>query len=621
MPTATLTFTNAGAAGGWTNPASALADDALHADLPPGAANGWLIVSGLAGLDAIPSEAVVFSVTMRVERETGALVSEIAPGAGQRASLDLAITTDGWSPLSAPVRLDYSEAPISASFGGASRAQLASPAFGAMVRRGTGGDENVADTTRRVGQIVVEVTYAAPVVPGTAMAEPRAIGLQRRVVAFQTGPEDITTLPDTLLRASFPDLKPATTYEDIGYAGQLLDGDRVETYEEATGDLAGPAGGPKADYNEMLYYLCSLYGRPVTEVLQAPSAGLQGAYRHEWNIDPRQYVKPGVMVEHTADVNVGEEHRHVFLNSMTLSGTKKTMAISGSVMGRRQTDRTGKPAGARNCVQTLTVSGAPTGGGYILAFEGAGTAQIASNATAAAIQTALQTLPTIGTGNVTVTGAGPFLIEFTGTLGGIEQALLDIRAKGLTGGAMPDVAVAITTQGGWREMEGAPFTGLQATLYLTGDVSLLGTPATKLGELYEYNLAASDRFATKDVVGRTDGTFKGVLPQPWKWTCEMGLQADVDGQALAALARQNGLGARRYLRVEYVAPQMVRVGIPYSLTIDLVGKLRDTGDMKVFEQVKGRGLMFSTEYDAAIWGRSGRIVLVCSQANPMPVQV
>jgi hypothetical protein len=62
-------------------------------------------------------------------------------------------------------------------------------------------------------------------------------------------------------------------------------------------------------------------------------------------------------------------------------------------------------------IQTLVITGTPTSGGYKLAFPfptgTETTALIAYNATNSAIQTAVQALPSIGSGNLLVTGSSP----------------------------------------------------------------------------------------------------------------------------------------------------------------------------------------------------------------------
>lgn len=99
-----------------------------------------------------------------------------------------------------------------------------------------------------------------------------------------------------------------------------------------------------------------------------------------------------------------------------------------------------------NEVQTVTISGAPTGGTFTLTFEGQTTSPLAFNATAADVQAALEALSTIGTGNVTVSGAGPYVVTFVGTLAAQNVALMT-AAHAFTGGTAPAIAVAETTAG------------------------------------------------------------------------------------------------------------------------------------------------------------------------------
>lgn len=102
-------------------------------------------------------------------------------------------------------------------------------------------------------------------------------------------------------------------------------------------------------------------------------------------------------------------------------------------------------------VQTVSISGTPTGGTFALGFGGAITSPIAYNAASSAVQTALQALSTIGSGNVTCTGGPlpgtPVVCTFAGTLATGYQGLMTANSGGLTGGSSPTVSVAHTTTG------------------------------------------------------------------------------------------------------------------------------------------------------------------------------
>lgn len=122
---------------------------------------------------------------------------------------------------------------------------------------------------------------------------------------------------------------------------------------------------------------------------------------------------------------------------------------NATVLGLFYKVATPTPTGtAQNEVQTVTISGTPTGGDFVLVFGGQATTDIAYNATAATVQAALQALSTIGAGNVTVTGGagGPYTVTFTGTLAGTNVDQLTATGN-FTGGTSPSIAVSTGTPG------------------------------------------------------------------------------------------------------------------------------------------------------------------------------
>lgn len=104
-------------------------------------------------------------------------------------------------------------------------------------------------------------------------------------------------------------------------------------------------------------------------------------------------------------------------------------------------------------VQTVTMSGAPTGGTFCLAFLSYATSALAYNCTAAQVSTALQALAGIGPGNVTATGgpfpATPIVVTFAGAMAQLSQPLITVPSSlvALTGGTTPAVTTVRTTTG------------------------------------------------------------------------------------------------------------------------------------------------------------------------------
>lgn len=110
----------------------------------------------------------------------------------------------------------------------------------------------------------------------------------------------------------------------------------------------------------------------------------------------------------------------------------------------------GTPTAGVSAVQTITPSAAPVAGTWRIVFEGATTAELDFNATAAEVEAALEALSTIGAGNVAVAKAlGVYTVTFQGDLGALAVGALAIDANTLedVGGDPVDMVVAEATPG------------------------------------------------------------------------------------------------------------------------------------------------------------------------------
>jgi hypothetical protein len=108
-------------------------------------------------------------------------------------------------------------------------------------------------------------------------------------------------------------------------------------------------------------------------------------------------------------------------------------------------------SGPRSEVQTVTITGGPTGGTYTLTFSGQTTAAIPYNATAAQVKTALEALSNVNPGDVAVSGGPHPATAVVVTFGGqyLSDDVAQMTASGsFTGGTSPAIAVTTTTAGG-----------------------------------------------------------------------------------------------------------------------------------------------------------------------------
>ncbi|WP_179956703.1 phage tail protein [Amycolatopsis anabasis] len=138
------------------------------------------------------------------------------------------------------------------------------------------------------------------------------------------------------------------------------------------------------------------------------------------------------------------------------------------------------PASFGSEVQTVAVTGGPTGGTFTLSLGAQTTSAIPYNATPAQVQDALEALSNIGEGNVAVAG-GPLpgtavTVTFVGALAGASQTLMTGSATGLTGGTSPAINVTRTTTAtGWKNIGHTSAEDLPEFGFEGGDTETKGT--------------------------------------------------------------------------------------------------------------------------------------------------
>jgi hypothetical protein len=101
---------------------------------------------------------------------------------------------------------------------------------------------------------------------------------------------------------------------------------------------------------------------------------------------------------------------------------------------------------AVNEQQTITLEPTVSGGTFTLTYDGQTTANIAWNANAAAVTSALEALSNIGVGDVSVSGTGPWIVTFQGTFAGADVDLMTADGALLTGPSHT-ISVSTLTQG------------------------------------------------------------------------------------------------------------------------------------------------------------------------------
>ena len=171
-----------------------------------------------------------------------------------------------------------------------------------------------------------------------------------------------------------------------------------------------------------------------------------------------------------------------------------------------------------NNQQIIEFGGLVTGGAFTLTFEGQVTAPVTitgTGPTTTAIQNALASLPTIGAGNVTVTGQpGYYIVTFGGALANVALPGITVTVTTALTGTLPTIAGAAA---GGAAIIANPGYGTDAqTIALTGTVNNAGSfTLTVDGEVTAAisggaaNAAAAIQTALAGVVGAGNVTVLG----------------------------------------------------------------------------------------------------------------
>lgn len=125
--------------------------------------------------------------------------------------------------------------------------------------------------------------------------------------------------------------------------------------------------------------------------------------------------------------------------------------------------------------QTITLATGASGGTFTLTYGGATTAALAYNISAANLELALEGLSGVGSGNVSISGSGPWTVTFQNSLGKTDVGLITIIDSGILGGL--NATVAPTTDGGGAINErfmisAVEGSGFDANFRLNGNASV-----------------------------------------------------------------------------------------------------------------------------------------------------
>lgn len=236
--------------------------------------------------------------------------------------------------------------------------------------------------------------------------------------------------------------------------------------------------------------------------------------------------------------------------------------------------------GTTSEVQTLTLSGTPTGGSVVLGFKTNSTTPpaIAYNAAASAIQTALLAMPLFASGDVVATG-GPLpsvvSLAFGGAYAAAELPSLSI-SNALTGGSSPTATLDRLAPGATTAPL-IPILGSQFDYFVATTMAGLLTATVKQQRLFNFQIKVDKmRGPIKPLNTSNNGSFAGIAELKPGFTVSFSVGADAEGMAWLSALRANTM---LFVRQLATGP-LIEAGFNYFFKADMAILLTKVNPIK-----------------------------------------
>jgi len=319
----------------------------------------------------------------------------------------------------------------------------------------------------------------------------------------------------------------------------------------------------RVDYNGLAYVVAGLLGQPTITNL----GGSPVAYQWEWTWNGRRPNRPVSYTMHNGFAESADIATGFIFNTLEISGGRADgFDVSGDGFAKAMS--AGQPLGGIvNELETVTITGTPSAGTFTLTFNGETTATIVYNATAAAVQTALEALPSIEPGDIVAAG-GPFpgtavTLTFTGAYAG--QNVVNVTATGsFTGGTTPTIAVVQTTPGSdtVTDIAAVPAGAVAGNVYL--DTTWAGLGATQLLYAYEMGINIGERMERVRPINKSKSSDGVVDMSDQEHTITLMLGRNTVADAQLAKLRN---GTRSFCRAEWEG-DIISGANPYRARFD-----------------------------------------------------
>jgi hypothetical protein len=381
--------------------------------------------------------------------------------------------------------------------------------------------------------------------------------MPERASVFESVQIGVETTPGTAvpalkrLLATSIALQPVVPVNMFRPQGSKYNTTAIKQKESATGDINGVIA-----YNDIVYLLSSLLERAA---ISTPGGG---TLSRQWLFNPAVFG-PDVSEVYTLEVGSSagaERATFAWVNGLTLRFTPEEASVTGDLMAQELQEGI---LLSTSEVQTITITGGA--GTFTVTFGGQTTGALAYNAAASVVQAALEALSSIGSGNVSVSGAngGPYTVTFIGQLA--QQNVAQMTGLG-AGGATFGIA---TATGGVAPTDIAevPVDPDTVSVYVGATVGGL----VKLTRCLEAEWAMTNRFTPLFTLDDAEDSYSAQVERAPDFSARIVVQHNTIAQGFMTNLRAKDT---RFCRIVCTGP-VIEGSIPYKIQITFPFKFRE----------------------------------------------
>lgn len=320
-----------------------------------------------------------------------------------------------------------------------------------------------------------------------------------------------------------------------------------------------------ATFDELTWYLASVFG------LVSPTLA-DSAYT--WNFTPSlsNPDTPATYTMEQGDQITGYRTGYGLLTDFDIAITRDEVKNTAKGIGQ-QLD-VGFNLTNIDELQTVTITGTPTGGSFALTVGGQ-TATVPYNSTAGAVKTLIEALSSVGSGNSTVTGGPgpgtPWAITLTGTA---ANQTITVDGTLLSGGSSPAIANVITGGGGAATVGNHPIGANMIDLFIDPTFGAIGTTRVPRGYTAEFGITG--RWGPDWILDTTYSSFADYVELKPSFTLKMSMESNATSDAFVAQYRAN---TTKYVRFQATGP-LIGVSSRYLLQLDVPFRVKGNSGFK-----------------------------------------